>query len=986
MSPIRHLSPERWAEVTAVVERLFAEPPERRQALIEDLTRHDRELYDLASNILRRDHERVPVLDGGLEGVAPLAIDDVGHGDDAKADLSGRHVGHYRLVRLLGRGGMGVVYLAARDDGQYHLQAALKLLPLGMHTAEASARFLTERQVLAELNHPNIARLLDGGITEDGTPYFVMEYVAGVPLDRYCDERRLDIRARLDLFMQVCAAVQHAHQNLVVHRDLKPSNILVDESGCVKLLDFGIAKLLSTGVQGLAAQTRPGAFPMTPEFAAPEQRSGGAITTATDVFALGKILYEVLSGERPSHRGTPYGTTGGSSGLERDAPAPSVAVRHMEADRATVSAARRGTTQRQLERALAGDLDRIIQKALEPDPARRYATARDLEADLRRHLAGEPVAARPSSAAYRAARFARRHKLGVAASTVTLTGLVIGLTAAVWQARVASRERDSARQQQARAEQVAEFLVGIFRAPDPEVTFGDSLSVRDLLDRGRRSIENELDADLVLQAALMEVMAQTYQSLGVLDVAAELADSALIRRIRLMGPLHPDVSASLLTAGEVARVRGDVAAADSFFRRALIVQDALDRPDPARYARALRGVAGTVGQDSTEAYLRAALAKLPGSGDHQRTEAASVMNELGLWLHSQARYDEAEAVYLQALAIQRAILGDRHPRTMVTLNNMAWLRQAAGDYAGAAQAHAEVLDARRSILGPRHFSTAIALGSLAEALFRQGKYDSAVVLNRAVQSIRSELFPPGHSQALYGVHMLARSLSAMGRVAEADSLYRQAITAARGEGNRTLVAARMINDHGTAQEAWGHPGSAEAAFREAWGIYSERLGERHPFTAIVETNVAGALRRLGKLAESESAFRAALEVMLSTWPDGHPSVARTKVNLAEVLLDRGDVTAAGPFVREGLDALAASFAEDHWQVATARAAMGRWLLALGRHVEAEPILLAAHRVLDVQKEARREDWRTVGRLLVQLYAGRDDAKASEYRKMLDGSR
>ncbi|HET7216574.1 MAG TPA: protein kinase, partial [Vicinamibacterales bacterium] len=458
--------------------------------------------------------------------------------DEAPAEereQPGDLVGPYRVISEIGRGGMGRVFLARRDDGQFDQRVALKLLRAGGDGVEIQQRFLRERQILARLQHPNIARLLDGGVTADGRPYFAMEYVAGEPITLYCDRRRLDVNKRLDLFIAVCDAVQYAHQNLVVHRDLKPSNTLVTADGEVKLLDFGIAKVLhepDEGGNGDPTLTRLGSGPMTPEYAAPEQVRGDPVTTATDVYALGALAYELLTGRGP-HRLTRLTAAEVERVIaEGDVDRPSAAIARSRpiADGRTADdvAAARATDGPRLRRQLRGDLDTIVMTALQKDPARRYASAGALVDDLRKYQGRMPIAARPDSVSYRASRFVRRHAIGVAATALVLASLVAGLIGTAWQARVASREALKARE-------ISQFLASLFEVADPARTNGRDVTAKDLLDRGAARVETELADQPDVQADMLVLLGKIYRDLGEYDRAQPLLERAVALRTSVFG-------------------------------------------------------------------------------------------------------------------------------------------------------------------------------------------------------------------------------------------------------------------------------------------------------------------------------------------------------------------------------------------------------------------------------------------------------------------
>ncbi|MGH7528613.1 MAG: serine/threonine-protein kinase, partial [Gemmatimonadales bacterium] len=522
---MRHLTPLRWQRLALIFDDVLELAPEARAAYLDHACAGDAALRAEIDALLAADAgsgdfpEAAEAYFPSLMGAAADAAQ-----PPAGGLAAGTVIGPYRVVRELAQGGMGAVYLAERADGQFEQRVALKLIRAGLDSVEVQRRFLAERQILARLNHPNIAKLLDGGIAAEGRPWFAMELVDGSPLLAWCDERKLGLTERLRIFEAVCDAVRYAHQNLVVHRDLKPSNILVTTDGRVKLLDFGIAKVLEGGAEGqrgsgadVAPLTRTELRILTPEYAAPEQVRGEPVTTATDVYALGAVLYELLAGQRVHRfdRHTPAEIE--RVVCETDPEPPSAAAMQDVA----ASAARR-TEPRRLRRLLRGDLDTIVLKALQKDPARRYPSAEALLDDLRRFESGLPIKARPESRTYRLGKFVRRHGVGVAAGTALFLALLAGLGGTLWQARAAAREAS-------RAVAVKDFLVGLFQESDPAQARGRNITADELLARGIQRLDTALTRDPALQSELLGELGKIHRELGLF----ERADSLLERSVRL---------------------------------------------------------------------------------------------------------------------------------------------------------------------------------------------------------------------------------------------------------------------------------------------------------------------------------------------------------------------------------------------------------------------------------------------------------------------
>jgi serine/threonine-protein kinase len=542
---------ERRARADAVFTEALDLEASAREACVRERCGEDHELADLVLRLLadaESDDDAFlspgRLLEGPLWQRASAALESGGIGP-------GSSVGAWTVVRELGAGGMATVYLVRRREAEFSQQAALKLIKRGIDTDEVAHRFRQERQILASLDHPNVARLLDGGVSEDGRPYFVMEYVDGPPVDRWCEEQRATIEKRLALFLDVARAVEQAHRRLVVHRDLKPGNVLVDPRGDVKLLDFGIAKLLDPLAAAEAPATRTAVRVMTPEYASPEQVRGEPVTTASDVYQLGLLLYELLT-RRRAHQ-----VEGGSlTDIER------VVCRQIPVPPGAIVG------------KLRGDLDTIVMKALAKEPDARYASVTALIEDVTRHLEGLPVKARRPTVAYRVHRFVRRHALAVAAAAVVLVSLVAGLSATLWQARVAARERDNARREAATAGRVSEFLIETFEIADPGEARGNTVTAREVLDSGTRRI-GLLDDEPEIQSTMKDVMGRVYQSLGLYDPAHTLLTESLTMRRAASSTPDPRVADSLDHVGMLWIAKGKYDEAEKSLHEGLAMRRAL---------------------------------------------------------------------------------------------------------------------------------------------------------------------------------------------------------------------------------------------------------------------------------------------------------------------------------------------------------------------------------------------------------------------------
>jgi eukaryotic-like serine/threonine-protein kinase len=701
--------------------------------------------------------------------------------------LAGQILGAYRLLSVIGQGGAGTVWLAERCDGRFEGHAAVKLLNIAWLGRAGEERFRREGHILARVTHPHIAHLVDAGVSPLGQPYLVIERVNGQGIDRYCDERTLGVEDRIRLFLDVLEAVAHAHANLIVHRDLKPANVLVSVEGDVKLLDFGIAKLLeddagwshASGAES-SALTRDGGAALTPEYAAPEQLTGGPITTATDVYALGVLLYVLLTGRHPAGAGVQSPAT-----LVRAV----VDTQPMRASDAVVSAAeppdaladhaaQRATTSSRLRRTLRGDLDTIVAKALKKDPSERYASVTALADDLRRWLRHEPIRARPDTVSYRTARFVRRHARGLATSAAVV--LLLGVSTAYYTVRLAA-ERDRARREAAKAAKVSELMTGLLTSADPyaiRATPGESTG-RSVLDAGAAQVQKELIGEPELQAQILTVMGRTYRRLGAYDKAQSLLEQALASGRSVYGAEHVRVAQTLHDLGVVLADIGDYDGAGRMLGQALPRRRKLLGTAHADVAVTLVEL-GRVFQDQgfnqrAEPLQREALAirrTLFGDGDK---ETAVSLSDLASVLRLNGDLAGAETLLRQCLATNRKTRGDDHPNTSTTLHDLALIAGARGDYRSAESAFRQVLGTERRTLGDRHPVVAMTLNNLSRALSRQGRYDEAAsALEEALDIARPALGGDHQLVAIYSINLASARL-ALKDPAAAEVLLRDAL-------------------------------------------------------------------------------------------------------------------------------------------------------------------------------------------------------------------
>ena len=779
--------------------------------------------------------------------------------------LEGQRLGAYRIVRKLGSGGMGDVYLAERADEEYRQQVAIKLVRSGLYSPQVQGRLRTERQILATLQHPNIARLLDGGRASDGTPYLVMEYIEGEPIDVYCDRQRLSIEERLRLVVQVCSAVHYAHRNLVVHRDLKPNNILITPDGTPKLLDFGIAKLLDTrhSLQTLAV-THFEYRVMTPAHASPEQVRGDVITTASDIYVLGVLLYELLCGRKP------FELTGRSfMQLERiiceeqpAAPSAMVARTGHEAPAlAAAIAAGRSTTPARLRKQLRGDLDDIVAQAMHKDAERRYSSAEQLAADLELHLGGRPVLATGDAWWYRTVKFVRRHAVAVTASAAGMLTLAAFTALTFVQAQRIAYERDVANIERTRAEQISSFLVELFQLSDPSRSRGNQVTARELLDIGARRISFGLTDQPETRATLLETIGGVYRGLGLYADSVPLLEEAVRSRIRIHGERHPAVAEALAALGAALCDQGELDRCDERLGASLRMQRELLGPTAIELAPTLMGHARLAqlrgALDVAQRYYDESLALYARHGQEHSSAAASVMNELAGLYSYRGMYDEAAALYRTALDIDRRALGGDHPHVAMHLQNLALTLHLQGRLGEAEPLYAESIRLLDKVLGERHPQTLDALANYGRFLHRKGD--------------------------------LAQAEQVLARVLVLDR-------AARGE-QHAFVGHDLVS-LGLVRLDRGRYEIAESDFRTALQVYSASLPADHPYVASALAGLGRCELERGRYAQAERTLRRATGIAARALAADSPQLAAANSALGRALLEQRRIDEAAPLLRE----------------------------------------------------------------------------------------
>jgi serine/threonine protein kinase len=779
-------------------------------------------------------------------------------------------IGPYRLLHVIGEGGMGEVWLAEQKT-PIHRTVALKLIKAGMDTKTVVARFESERQALALMDHPNIAQVYDAGSTPEGRPFFVMEYVPGLPITEYCDRHRLTMKQRLELFMQVCDGVQHAHQKAIIHRDLKPSNVLVveqNDKAVPKIIDFGLAKAVAQRLTDKTFFTEMGALVGTPEYMSPEQADlrEQNVDTRTDVYSLGVILYELLVGALPFDAKTLRAA--GLEGIlrvirEEDPPKPSTKVRLM-GNSSTDSAEKRKEEPRSFARHLQGELDWITLKALEKDRARRYGTASELSADLARYLRNEPVLAGPVTAAYRMRKYAARHRFGIGAAATAMVLLAGFAVAQGVELRRVRSERDRADRERDRANRITDFMTRMFKVSNPSESRGNSITAREILDKASTDIDTGLNKDPELQAQLMFTMGAVYDNLGLYPRAQSLDQRAVDIRKTALGPEHPDTLRSVHNLADVLDEQGHYAEAGKLYRETLAASTRVLGPEDRETLRLRIGLADVL-------------------------------------IHT-GRYAEAEKLNRETLDIDRRVLGPTHRDTLGTMNNLARDLQAQGKLDEAEKLHREALEIRRQTFGPDHPDTLDSMANLANVLDDEGRFPEAEKLYRENFEVRTRVQGPEHPATLTAMGNVAVVLYREGHLPDAEKLFRQAYETQRrvlgAEHPDTLRS--MNNLAGTLEDQHRHA-DAEVLYRQTLDIKLRVLGPEHPNTLMTMSNLIMVLDGEHKFAQAEKLDREALAIQRRVKGPHAPDTALATYNLACLVAQQGRKDEAFSLLAQAVD-------------------------------------------------------------------------------------
>jgi serine/threonine protein kinase/tetratricopeptide (TPR) repeat protein len=884
-----------YDRIKSILLGVLAAPAAERDTRLEELCAGDASLRAEVESLLA--HEAASL--GGIvaAGAASLIAPTVPVGAGADILPAGPAIGPYTISGVLGQGGMGTVYRAEQTH-PLRRTVALKLIRHGLDSAGIVARFAAERQALARMDHPHIAKVLDAGASADGRPYVVLELVDGIPLLPYCDAHRLSTEARVALFLGVCQGVQHAHQRGIIHRDLKPSNVLVrtvDGVPVPKIIDFGIAKAMGDPHDVSLLMTQVGSVIGTPEYMSPEQAGvlEVGMDTRTDVYSLGVMLYEMLSGHRP-YEFKSYSPLEIQRVLRDSVPVrPSTVVTRPVAagegavpvTPATLSAARQ-TTAHRLRRRLAGDLDNIVLRAMAREPDERYGSVEQLADDLRRHAEGRPVRARPATWRYRVQKFVRRHRAGVATAAAVGVLLLAAAAALVVQASRIAEERDRAQREAETAKQVSEYITGLFQGFNPwdREAHVESAAARRVLDRAATRVRTELGAQPALQASLLHTIGTAYRGLGDYGTSAGLLESALAMRRRDLGTRHPDVAATLNELGWVLWEQSDFAPAERHAVEALALRrDLLDpaHPDVADSLNLLGHVRIDMGRwDRGEAPAREAVARYERLLGADHGELVDPLIYLTTVLIERGEFEAAQAVAQRALAVATKAFGERHPWTLTAFGNIAWVARMRGDYATAEKIYGGILTVARKV-APGHPRVAFVMLSLGRVLNDRGEYPAAVpILREGLEASRARPSPNRRQEAQI-LRELATSLDRLGRRGEAEPLCLEATAVFREHWpNGHLDLVEGLQSYGVLLLERGELDRAEALLREALEMGRRVVPAGDRYVAGVALDLGDLLVRRRRFEEAERLMLEA-DRQLAAW--GGPAHPRRRYALDRIV-------------------------------------------------------------------------------------------------------
>ncbi|NGP52455.1 serine/threonine-protein kinase [Thioalkalivibrio sp. XN8] len=964
------MAKNRFEKLEALFEEAMSLDQEAREAFVASLAQQDPELGKALAGLVRHGEDETGYSDA-VGSLAESALSASGRGLGP-----GSRVGNFEIVRRIGTGGMGDVYLGTQSE-PLQRQVAVKLIRFGVALEPMLARFEAERKVLARMNHANIAQIYDAGQLENGQPYFVMEYIRGVPLDEFCASRRLGLDQRLDLFQRICDGVQHAHQRGVIHRDLKPSNVLIDDDGNPKIIDFGIAKLLEESGQDLKLTQIEEAIG-TPQYMSPEQAAfrNEEIDTRSDVYALGILLFELLTG-RP-----PFDIEGRTPLEVRALIAQTEAPKPSSISSATAPFA---------ARVLAGDLDWIVGKSLAREKDRRYGSPAELAADVQRYRNGEPVLAGPDGAMYRLRKFVRRHIAAVAVSAVALVAIVGGLAGtSVGLLRALAAEREAAESLEI-AKQTVGFIEDIFSAADSTKVRGAQITAKEVVDQGVVQLRTNRDLPWPPRASMLQTMARVYVGLGLYTDAVPLLEESttlytthierLADRPAPFFEAQLDYIAILHTLGEAER-------AEALLDQLIESQAEAFGPEDKRLvdSQLLKMSFFTGVGDAAEARVHfaktMALLEATGASDVDRGRLLTSM--AGVYVED-GSFDEAIAAGRKAVELQAGAHGLDHWRTLVARSNLAWYLTRSRRFREAEEQYDTIIEAQQRIYGEDHFSLGVTLFNLGSLQQNLGDYQDALSNYLRAGEIWADQLGPDHSYVTATTSNVAQIYYELGRNEESEAMYLELIERER----RTLDAddprrAYALNNLGMVYHAIGQLDQAEAFLREAQDLRIRTLGERHDFVLDGYINIGRLYRDNGQFEQAQGSFRQAIDIGTERFNGNSPIVGRGRLEMGALLIQQDEAERALGYLEDALPAFAASFPDDYWETARLKSTYGEALMLTGDLARAEVQMLDGLETLLASEDRRSRHTRHAIERLIRLHERTgDDVRKAEMEQLYE---
>ncbi|MFK8017297.1 MAG: tetratricopeptide repeat protein [Gammaproteobacteria bacterium] len=939
-----------WQHIEALFHAALAQPAEQRNAFLRNADEPD-EIVDAVREMLRADADGSATINQVIRDAgADLDPDTIGEIEV----WVGRRIGVYEITEHIASGGMGAVYAARRADDAFRQRVAVKLLAAGLASGDARARFLSERQILADLNHPNIAQLIDGGATDEGVPYLIMEFIDGQPIDEYCDENRLTINQRLRLFQSVCDAVQYAHRRLIIHRDIKPSNILVTKEGIPKLLDFGVAKLMEPDeASAKAALTAAQMRWLTPQTASPEQIRGEQVTTACDVYALGVLLYRLVSGYPPYHLTTftqneimrvvcdtvtrrPSDVVGSRDGETTSAEAMPT-VEQISSARSTSSGA--------LRKRLRGDIDNIVLVAMHKDANRRYATVDQLAQDVGNYLGGWPVRARADSWGYRSGKFIKRNRFAVAASAL-LTLLIAGLVS--YYTDQVTQERDIAQDQRQRAEQVSEFMLDMFEAANPMAKSGEPVTAAAVLKNAVATIDDELGEQPRVRADLLVEMGNAYRGLGMWTEAVALIEKSVAIERANFGNTHVELAEALAHLGSTkTRLRRNEESQEHY-AESLVIYRQLFGPVHSGFIDVLNAQ-GAVSRrlgDTQQAlrYHQEAETYAQQLSDDPDAQYANVLMSTGITHYTMQNHDAAIRSLTRSLDASRKVLDPHHEQIFTTLAFLANASQSRGRLDEGIAYYQELIDLEHASIGPDHPMVARAHKNLSTIFRDSGEFDNAEREVRKAIEIHTANFGADNYESVRGRAGLAEILYETGNIREAQALVvptREAMALATSPDAKAtisidLLAAQIARD----LEEWP---TAERRFARVLAAAPKAFGPRDPATARALAEYAYLKAAAGDAASAKTSIGSAVEMLESDHESSN--TAMIFALQGEVLLANEDFANAAVVLRTALRQGETYLGPAHWRLDFMRSSLGQALYASGETATGEALMKDAQLAL-----------------------------------------